>query len=371
MKTIVERSTFLKALNHVQSVVEKRNTIPILSNVLLSADNNMLALTATDLDLEIREKIDAEVAMAGVITAPAHMLFDIVRRLPEGAQIELSISPENDRLILSSGVARFEMQTLPRDDFPTVTSDEMPVAFALAASDLLHLIKKTSFAISQEETRYYLNGIYLHTVEEDAAVLRAVATDGHRLARVQIPMPVGASGMPAIIVPRKAVQQIEKLLDEAESEVSIQVSDTKINFAFDHIVLTSKLIDGKFPDYNRVIPEQNDKSLEVESLAFSQSVDRVSAISLEKSRAVKLSLEPNQLVLTVSNPEGGNATDKLTVSYGDEAMDIGFNARYLLDIAGQLGGEKAIFELSDPASPTIIRDDEDPSALYVLMPMRV
>lgn len=372
MKAIIERAALLKALHHVQSVVERRNTIPILSNVMLSAENGMLALTATDLEIEIREKVEAEIVQPGVITAPAHMMYDIIRKLPDGAQVELSLDETGNRLQVISGKSSFALQGLPREDFPVLTAGEMPHAFALPAKSLKRLIEKSRFAISVEETRYYLNGIYLHTLEEDGvALLRAVATDGHRLARVQTAQPVGADGMPSIIVPRKTVNEVLKLLEEADGEVSIQVSDTKINFAFLDIVLTSKLIDGKFPDYNRVIPDNNDKTLSVDSKAFGQSVDRVSAVSNEKSRAVKLSLETDRLTFTVSNPDSGLATDELSVGYDSAPMEIGFNARYLMDITSQLDGDNATFELADSGSPTIILDSDDADALYVLMPMRV
>ncbi len=372
MRTIIEKSALLKALNHVQSVVERRNTIPILSNVLLEAKSGTLALTSTDLEIEMREKIEAEVQQEGAVTAPAHMLYDIVRKLPDGAQIELSLDTDAARLNLISGSSNFTLQTLPKDDFPAMSQDEMPIAFALPGRDLSALIDKTRFAISSEETRYYLNGIYLHTVEEGGqALLRAVATDGHRLAQAQITQPVGASGMPAIIVPKKTVNETQKLLEESDGEVSVQISETRINFAFDTIVLTSKLIDGKFPDYTRVIPTNNDKQLVVDVRSFSQSVDRVSAISNEKSRAVKLMVETDRLTFSVSNPDSGSATDELAVGYTSTPLEIGFNARYLLDIMGQVDGETATFELADAGSPTIVRDPSGSNALYVLMPMRV
>ncbi len=371
MKTIIERSDLLKALNHVQSVVERRNTIPILSNVLLEAENGVLGLTATDLEIEMRERVEAEVVQPGAITAPAHMLYDIVRKLPDGAQVELAMDETGGRLNLTAGRSSFALQALPREDFPAMSKDEMPVAFALPGADLRRLIDKTRFAISVEETRYYLNGIYLHVPEDEKSVLRAVATDGHRLARVDMGCPVGADAMPAIIIPRKTVAEVQKLLDEEDGEVSLQVSDTKINFAFSNIVLTSKLIDGKFPDYTRVIPTDNDKFLSLDAKSFAQSVDRVSAISSEKSRAVKLVLEADKLALSVSNPDSGSASDELSVAYDAEAMEIGFNARYLMDITGQLDGETATFELADSGSPTLVRDGEDKQALYVLMPMRV
>ncbi|MDA8653719.1 DNA polymerase III subunit beta [Alphaproteobacteria bacterium] len=372
MRTIIEKSALLKALNHVQSVVERRNTIPILSNVLLQAQGGSLSLTATDLEIEIREKIEADVHQEGAVTAPAHMLYDIVRKLADGAQVELSLDADAGRLNLSSGPSHFTLQTLPKDDFPAMSQDEMPVTFALPAEQLQSLIDRTRFAISSEETRYYLNGIYLHTVEEGGrGLLRAVATDGHRLAQAQINQPVGAAGMPSIIVPRKTVNETQKLLEEAGGEVSVQLSDTRINFAFESIVLTSKLIDGKFPDYTRVIPSSNDKTLSVDVRAFKQSVDRVAAISSEKSRAVKLMLDNDRLMFSVSNPDGGSASDELSVAYDAASLEIGFNARYLLDIMGQIEGETASMELADAGSPTIVRDLADKDALYVLMPMRV
>ena len=229
MKTIIERSDLLKALNHVQSVVERRNTIPILSNVLLEADNGALSLTATDLEIEMRERVEAEIVQPGAITAPAHMLYDIVRKLPDGAQVELATDDTGGRLNLVAGKSAFTLQALPREDFPAMAQDEMPAAFALPVGDLRRLIDKTRFAISVEETRYYLNGIYLHVLEEGGGhLLRAVATDGHRMARVDMAQPVGADAMPAVIIPRKTVGEVQKLLEEAEGEVSLQVSDTKI-----------------------------------------------------------------------------------------------------------------------------------------------
>ncbi len=372
MKATIERSNLLTALNHVQSVVERRNTIPILSNVLVAAQDGTLALTATDLEIEIREKIEADIETPGIFAAPAHMFYDIVRRLPDGAQIEMHFDEAQKRFTVTSGAARFEMQTLASSDFPTMVPNDMPVTFALQAKDLLHLINKTRFAISSEETRYYLNGIYLHIIEAEVKpLLRAVATDGHRLAMTQITMPVGANNMPAIIVPRKTVAEIQKLVEEYEGEISVQISETKINFAFSHIVLTSKLIDGKFPDYTHVIPENNDKRLSVTATLLAQSVDRVSAISNEKSRAVKLALQENTLGFTVSSPESGMAQDTVQVEYQSDPVEIGFNARYLLDVAGQIGDKTAIIDLSDSGSPVIIREGDDDNVLYVLMPMRV
>ena len=372
MKVTVERSALLKSLGHVHRVVERRTTIPILSNVLIAADMAGLRLKATDLDIEVVETIPADVAMEGSTTVPAHTLYDIVRKLSDGAQVSLEASGENGQMELRSGRSRFKLQSLPESDFPDITAGEMPHRFTLAAADFKRLIDKTQFAISTEETRYYLNGIYLHTIEvEGKALLRAVATDGHRLARVETAAPQGASGMPGVIVPRKAVAEIQKLLEGSEAEVSVELSATKIRIAVGQVVLTSKLIDGTFPDYQRVIPSGNDKYLTVDRAEFASSVDRVSTISSERSRAVKLSVGEGRLTLTVTNPDSGSATEEAEVSYDAAPLDIGFNARYLLDITGQLDGDTALLKLADAGSPTIIQDREGSSALYVLMPMRV
>jgi len=368
MRVTIERSAFLKALNHVQSVVERRNTIPILSNVLVHAKGSVVKLTATDLDIEIVEEAPAEVAQEGAATVPAHMLYDIVRKLPDGAQLELDQRPDRGRVSIVAGRSRFALQALPPEDFPDLAAGEPTNRFALPAASLKGLIEKTRFAISTEETRYYLNGIYLHEV---ADTLRAVATDGHRLARAQVLLPDGSKGMPGIIVPRKTVLELAKLIETEEGEIGIDLSAAKIRFSFNGLVLTSKLIDGTFPDYERVIPRHNDKLLEIDTKLFSSAVDRVSTISFEKGRAVKLNISRDKLVLSVNNPDSGSAEEEIAASYDAEPIDIGFNSRYLLDIAAQIKGDTARFKLADAGSPTIISDPADEEALYVLMPMRV
>ncbi|MFP6773877.1 MAG: DNA polymerase III subunit beta [Alphaproteobacteria bacterium] len=381
MKLTIERSALLRALGHVQNVVERRNTIPILSNVQLVADTETggLRLTATDLDLAILEGAPAEVLQPGGTTAPAHMLHDIVRKLPDGAQVELDTGADDGRLSVRAARSKFALSCLPREDFPVMADDDLPHQFSVPTADLRRLIEKTRFAISTEETRYYLNGIYLHA-PEDAPVLRGVATDGHRLAHVDIDRPNGAAAMPGVILPRKAALEVLKLLDDSSNQgggqgadmVEIALSDGKIRFSFGTIVLTSKLIDGTFPDYQRVIPSGNDKRMEVDCKSFQAAVDRVATISSEKSRAVKMAVNGNTVTLSANNPEQGSGTDEVPVTFnGEGTLEIGFNARYLLDIASQIEGENISFDLSDGASPTIVRDAADPGALYVLMPMRV
>jgi DNA polymerase-3 subunit beta len=372
MKVTVERAELLKSLGHVHRVVERRNTIPILANVLIRADKSKLSLKATDLDLEVIDAVAAEVAPGGSTTVPAHMFYEIVRKLPEGSQIVLEASGDRAVLAIRAGRSRFTLQTLPESDFPDLAAGEMTHHFSLPAADLKRLIDKTQFAISTEETRYYLNGIYLHTAGSGkSAMLRAVATDGHRLAQVELALPDGAAGMPGIIIPRKTVGEVQRLIEDQEAEVAIDLSQGKIRFTLGDVILTSKLIDGTFPDYARVIPLGNDKELVVDKKDFEASVDRVSTVSSERGRAVKLSLSGGKLTLSVTNPDSGSATEEIEVEYDAEPIDIGFNSRYLLDIAAQIEGEVAVLKLADPGSPTLIQDKDAQGALYVLMPMRV
>ncbi len=372
MKLTIERAALLRALGHVQSVVERRNTIPILSNVLLRAENGELALSATDMDLEIVASVAAQSVRKGATTAPAHTLYDIVRKLREGAQIEIDQAGDKGAMTLRSGRSTFTLACLPPEDYPLMAGGDLAHSFTLSAADLKRLIDRTRFAISMEETRYYLNGIFLHAAKSnEVPMLRAVATDGHRLARMEVPLPEGATDMPGVIVPRKTVSELRKLIDEVDQDVQISLSDTKIRFGFGNAVLTSKLIDGTFPDYDRVIPSGNDKILEVQCKEFAEAVDRVSTISTEKSRAVKLTIERGSLMLSATSPENGTATEEIEVRYSASPLEIGFNSRYLLDITEQIEGEGARFAMADAASPTVVRDTADGSALYVLMPMRV
>jgi DNA polymerase-3 subunit beta len=377
MKATIERATLLKGLGHVHSVVERRNTIPILSNVLIEAEEQGgLRLMATDLDLQINETVEAEVGEAGATTVPAHTLFDIVRKMPEGSQVEL-IAAEG-RMQVNAGRARFTLSTLPRDDFPVIAEGDLPTGFELPAATLRQIIDKTRFAISTEETRYYLNGIYLHVSDGEPLgggvnqpVLKAAATDGHRLARVTVPRPDGASGMPGVIIPRKCVAELRKLLDEVDGTVQVSLSESKIRFGLGNAVLTSKLIDGTFPDYTRVIPTANDKLLKLDPRSLEEGVDRVSTIASERTRAVKLSLDRDRVTLSVTSPENGTASEEVSADYGADGLEIGFNARYLLDILGQIEGDVMEVHLADAAAPTLLRENDKAPALYVLMPMRV
>ena len=373
MKLTIERTALLKSLAHVQSVVERRSTIPILSNVRIEASSaGQVRLTATDMDLAIIEASPASVTRAGATTTSAHTLYDIVRKLPEGSQLEFTPANSDGRLTLRSGRAKYELPCLPVEDFPVMAEGELPYEFSLPAADLKRLIAKTRFAISTEETRYYLNGIYLHAaVSEGQGRLRAVATDGHRLARVDVALPDGAAGMPGVIVPRKAVGELAKLIEENDGAVTVALSESKIRFGLGGATLTSKLIDGAFPDYERVIPAGNDKRLVVGNKELRDAVDRVSTISTEKSRAIKLALSKGKLVISAASPEAGSGTEELDAVFDSTPIEIGFNARYVLDMTDQVEGKEITFLFSDAASPTLVQDADDASGVYVIMPMRV
>ena len=375
MKATIERATLLRCLSHVQSVVERRNTIPILSNVLIDAsDGGSVKVMATDLDLQVVETMAAKsVEIPGAITVSAHLLFDIARKLPEGSEVRLETA--DNRLIVRTSRSNFKLPTLPRDDFPVIVEGDLPTSFELPARVLAELIDRTRFAISTEETRYYLNGIFLHVTDEDEPLLKAAATDGHRLARFTLPRPEGAAGMPDVIVPRKAVGELRKLLEESlDGNVQIDLSASKIRFTMGGeggVVLTSKLIDGTFPDYSRVIPTANDKLLKVDPKLFYAGVDRVATIATEKTRAVKIGLEHDKVTLSVTSPDNGTAAEEIMADYRSEGFEIGFNANYLKDILGQIDSELVELHLADAGAPTLIRQSEDSPALYVLMPMRV
>jgi DNA polymerase III subunit beta len=372
MKLSMERSALLRAMSRAQSVVERRNTIPILANVLIEADGEQVSFRATDLDIEVIDRAQAMVSRGGATTVGAHTLHEIVRKLPDGAMVELADDGMSGRLEIRAGRSHFSLATLPREDFPIMASSEYGCNFACAAPVLRRLFDKSKFAISTEETRYYLNGVYMHAAKgPDGPVLRCVATDGHRLARIDAPLPERAEGLPGVIVPRKTVGELRKLLDDDELQIAVSVSETKVRFATPEVTLTSKVIDGTFPDYQRVIPVANPKRLEVDAAEFAHAVDRVSTVSTERSRAVKMALEEDRLVLSVNAPDAGAADEELAVAYQDERLEIGFNAKYLLEIAGQVDRENAVFLFNSAGDPTLMREGNDESAVYVVMPMRV
>lgn len=372
MKFSIERAALLKAVAQAQSVVERRNTIPILANVLIEAQDADVRFRATDLDIEVVDRADAKVERAGATTVSAVTLHEIVRKLPDGALVTLTDDGASGRLTVEAGRSNFNLATLPKEDFPVMATSEYSSNFSSPAPILRRLFDKSKFAISTEETRYYLNGVYMHVSDADGGkVLRCVATDGHRLARIDAELPDGAGDMPGVIVPRKTVGELRKLLDDDDAQIAVSVSETKVRFATPDITLTSKVIDGTFPDYTRVIPQGNTRKLEVDAAEFARAVDRVATVSSERSRAVKLTLDEDKLVLSVNAPDSGAAEEELAVAYGDERLEIGFNAKYLLEISSQVDRENAVFMFNSSGDPTLMREGNDTSAVYVVMPMRV
>ena len=374
MKFTIDKSALLSALQHVHSVVERRNTIPILSNVLIEAKEDGVYLTATDMDIAVIEKIDlkkSEVMQLGTITTSAQMLYDIVRKLPDNISVEL-LSEKNDRLGIKASTSSFALNCLPSEDFPSIAQEEFNHSLNIDASEMIRLIDKTSFAMSLEETRYYLNGIYLHAVKDSTNdKLRTVSTDGHRLSRVDMNMPEGVQEIPGVIIPRKTIMEIRKLLEDHTDNINLSLSDNKIQISFSNVILTSKLLDGTFPDYSRVIPEQNDKTITISNQLLSEAVDRVSTVSTDKTRAIKININKGNLVISATNPDKGSASESLEVKYDGEEVEIGFNSKYVLDVARQIKGKDIIIKLSDSVSPTLVYDKEDEDVLFVLMPMRV
>jgi len=374
MKVTIERSALAKALGHVQSVVERRNTIPILSNVLLRAEGGALTLTATDLDIRVALSVSAVVSGDGQTTVPALALHKIVKMLPADARIILSLVQDESRLKIDAGRYEGSLAVLPAGDFPALRAeDKTPLNFVIPAADLARLFGKARFAMSQEETRYYLNGVYLHPYTEGGAkLIRAAATDGHRLARLNALLPAGADRMTGVIVPRKAVNNLCGLLKGERGDVAVSVfSDGKVRFGFGAGHLTSKLIDGSFPDYERCIPKSNPRTLRVDTDELVPAVKRLSMSASDRTRSINLALGADRLRLTVNDHEAGSALEELSVDYSGDPIEIGFNARYLHEVAAQIEGPVMTMRLSDPASPAVIADENDTSALYVLMPLRV
>ncbi|MFG1370738.1 DNA polymerase III subunit beta [Xanthobacter oligotrophicus] len=389
MKLTIPRDALLSAIERARHVIERRNTIPILSNVLLKARDAALALTGTNLDMEVRTTAAAEISTPGAVTVPAQVLYDFVRKLPEGAQVQ--VEALSSSLLIKSGRSRVTLNTMPDADFPELAAGDFPNTFDLHAATLATMIERVSFAISSEETRYYLNGIYLHVPAEpdapeqaqsavangattsDGPCLRAVATDGHRLARHQVLAPEGAAGMAGIILPRKAVLEIVRLLKPlGEEKVTLAVSTTKLRLTAGVTTLTTKLIDGTFPDYGRVIPAGNDKLAAMETAALAASVDRVTTVTSDRGRAVKFSFAAGQpLTLSVRNPDSGDAADEVDGTFEGEPLEIGFNGKYVLEILSAMPGKQMRVALGDPGSPALFTPEGDDTSLFVLMPMRV
>ena len=368
MKIVTEKSALLKPLSHIQGVVEKRNTIPILSNVVIKASEDNVYLSATDMDIDILEKFNCNVINSGSVTVTANIFYDVVRKLMDGSEIQIEFN--GGTASLTSNKSKFQLPVLPVEDYPNMSQDELPINFNVSVEELCRLIDKTKFAISMEETRYYLNGIYVHKHNKK---LISVATDGHRLARTSIDLPSGADLISGVIIPRKAIYEIRKLIEDYshDEQVSISLSDSKIRVKISNTVITSKLIDGNFPDYEKVIPTDNSNIVKLDCLVFSESVDRVSTIFSDKSRSVRISLSKNTLSLEANSPDTGSASEEIEITYDKDDISIGFNSRYLLDVTSQIGSGDLNMALKDAGSPALISLPGDTESLFVLMPMRV
>ena len=375
MKLQLSKSNFVKSLSFVQNIVEGKSTIPILANVLLEAKQGRLNISATDMDITIFDKIKVNnIESEGSTSVPAHTLYNVIKELPDNDPIDLNYDQNNKKLHLISSKSNFVFSCLSKDEFPILSSETFKINFDLKADILREIIDKTYFASSNEETRYYLNGLYIHTTSlNNKGYLRAVATDGHRLAQYQINTPptIAKSNF-GVIVPKKLVFELRKLIDDLKENIKIDLSDRKIRFSFNETIIVSKLIDGKFPDYEKVIPKNTNNSFSIDRKKFLESINRISTISSEKSKAIKLNLNKNKITISANNlEEGGSGIEEINVKYNGPSLDIGFNSGYLKEIINQFTLEEITILFSDSTAPTIIKEDSKSGTLYVLMPMRV
>jgi DNA polymerase-3 subunit beta len=371
MKFTVEKSIIFKSLSHVQSIVEKKNTLPILSNILIEAKENHLVLSATDMDISITDKLDCNIIEMGSTTVSAHTLYDIIRKLPDTSEIEI-ISNDGKIMSLRAGKSKFSLGCLPKEDFPIIEIGDLENELSVDSQKFLQLMDKTRFAISNEETRYFLNGIYFHIKQIDqSSTLSLVATDGHRLAKFDFDFKGLILDIPGVIIPKKTVNELYKLLSNYDGPIKINLNSNKMVFFVGESILITKLIDGNFPDYKRVIPKDNNNILKVNRQDFSLAVDRVSTITNDKSPAIKFKLLNNLMNMSSVNAESGTATEDIITSYSGDEIEIGFNSKYMLEMINNLEDVEITLSFKDSASPVIAEEDSNPELIYVLMPMRV
>ncbi len=375
MEFKINSTDLLKALSHIHGIVEVRHTLPILSNIILEAKDDKLILSSTNLDIYCSDKIKAEVLKSGEVSVSAVTFFEIIKRLPSGSEVLMIMEEGENEIRLTCGRSKFNLSTLKTDDFPIISDSDLSTNFVLSADELIRIIDKTKFAVSNEETRYYLNGIFLHKAERNSIqFLRAVATDGHRLAQYDIPLPQGAEDITGIIIPKKTIYELRKVLDDANGDVSVSLNENKIKFSFNDLKVVSKVIDGTFPDYTKVIPQQNDKNFKTNNSDLKNAIDRVSAVAANeesKSKAIKFCIENNSLSLSVESQSKGSANEMIDVNYSGDKVDIGFNSKYIIDICNEVDGDEISISLSDSISPAIILDKTDENLFFVLMPMRI
>ena len=375
MEFKINSTDLLKALSHIHGIVEVRHTLPILSNIILEAKDDKLILSSTNLDIYCSDKIKAEVLQSGEVSVSAVTFFEIIKRLPSGSEVLMIMEEGENEIRLTCGRSKFNLSTLKTDDFPIISDNDLSTNFVISAEELIRIIDKTKFAVSNEETRYYLNGIFLHKAERNSIqFLRAVATDGHRLAQYDIPLPQGAEDITGIIIPKKTIYELRKVLDDANGDVSVSLNENKIKFSFNDLKVVSKVIDGTFPDYTKVIPQKNDKNFKTNNGDLKNAIDRVSAVAANeesKSKAIKFCIENNSLSLSVESQSKGSANEMIDVNYSGDKVDIGFNSKYIIDICNEVDGDEISISLSDSISPAIILDKTDENLFFVLMPMRI
>ena len=371
MKFIVNKPVLYKTLSHLQSIVNKKNTLPILSNILIEANQNNLTLSSTDMDISIKETLNCNVIEDGATTLNAQMMFDIIKKLPDNNEIEF-ISNDGKILTIRSNVSKFSLSCLPKDEYPIIETVSNGNRLIIKSETIFNLIDKTKFAISNEETRYFLNGLYLNISSKDkSSTITFVGTDGHRLATSASKENQIEFEIPGIIIPKKTINELSKLLSENKNSIEIEISSNKIIFYIDNLILISKLIDGNFPDYTRVIPQNNQHHLIVNRNTLLSAVDRVSTIANEKSPSIKFKLFKDLINLSSVNIENNTATEDIKTSYNGEEIEIGFNSRYIMDILDNLEGEEIKISFNDNSTPIIVQENLDSDVTFVLMPMRV
>lgn len=367
MHFTIQREALLKPLQLVAGVVERRQTLPVLSNVLLVVEGQQLSLTGTDLEVELVGRVTLEdAAEPGEITVPARKLMDICKSLPNDALIDIRV--DEQKLVVKAGRSRFALSTLPANDFPTVEEGPGSLTFTLVQSKLRRLIERTSFAMAQQDVRYYLNGML---IEVQTGVLRAVATDGHRLAMCSMEAAIENTEKHQVIVPRKGILELARLLTEQDGEVSIVLGQHHVRATTGEFTFTSKLVDGKFPDYERVLPRGGDKLVIGDRQALREAFSRTSILSNEKYRGIRLQLATGQLKIQANNPEQEEAEEEVAVDYTGSSLEIGFNVSYLLDVLGVMTTDQVRLILSDSNSSALVQEAGNDDSSYVVMPMRL
>ena len=370
MQFVIKRDVLLKSLNFVLGVVEKKNTLPILSNVLLQLKEKKLSIVATDLDIIFYDEInEVKIINEGSTTTSAAIIFDILRKIPSNSEISFELKSEN-KLSLKSDNADFNLLCLPTDNFPTFTDEFDGNEISIDNNKFLKLLNKTKISISNDDTRHYLNGVFLHITEGHGRnFLTGVATDSHRLSSSSLE--IENSAFNSLILPRKTVFQLCSLLSETSEKILIQSSDNKIKFSIGNIKLISKVIDGKFPDYKKVVPTGNDKTLVVSSKDFINSIERVASVSLDRKEGVKLLINKDNIQLSVNSANSGDGNEKIKAEFSSQNLNISFNSKYLIDIASEVEDKNLKINFKDSVSPVLIEDNSDKNSYYVIMPMKI